>query len=173
MKATLVGILGMVGLVLHASPCVLADAQGHTIEDGDHRYLLDVTVAQPTAVAGAVLGVSFCISPAKEEKLEVCLGRFQGHWLHDGDRWVSTFTLHEEDDAMCRCERPVVLTRGEPVCWSMDASLRDADAGSMEIGGFVTVLEDVHEIGRTADSCIDVHSVMVPITIEPVTATHT
>ena len=166
MKATLVGILGVVSLVLPASPCVLAGVQGHTVEDGDHRYLLEVTVAQPTAVAGAAIGTSFCISPAKEEELEVCLGRLQGHWFHDGDKWVSTFTLREEDDAPCRCKRPVVLTRGEPVCWPMDALLRGVHAGSLEIGGFVTVLEDVREVGRTSDSCINVRSVMVPITIE-------
>ena len=40
-------------------------------------------------------------------------------------------------------------------------------AGSLEIGGFVTDLEDVHEIGATADSCIDVRSVTVPLTLEP------
>jgi hypothetical protein len=49
----------------------------------------------------------------------------------------------------------------------MDALLLDADAGSTAIGGFVTVLEDAHETGRTADSCINVRSVMMPITIEP------
>ena len=49
----------------------------------------------------------------------------------------------------------------------MSAPLRDDDTGITEIGGFVTVLEDVHEVGHTADSCINVRSVMVPITIEP------
>jgi len=167
MKAILVGILGVVGWVLHASPCVLAGSQGQTREDGDHRYLLEVTVAQPAAVTGTTLGTKFCISPAKEETLEVCLGRFQGHWFHGGDVRKSTFTLYPEDDARCRCDRPVVLRRGEPVCWSMSAPLRDDDTGITEIGGFVTVLEDVHEVGRTADSCINVRSAMVPITIEP------
>ena len=167
MKAVPFAFLGAVVLIPHANPYVLAGVQGQTREDGDHRYLLEVTVAQPTAVTGTTLGTSFCISPAKGEKLEVCLDRFQGHWFHRGDAWKSTFTLHPGDDARCRCERPVVLMRGEPVCWSMDASFRDADAGSTEIGGFVTVLQDVHEIGRTADSCIQVRSVMVPLTIEP------
>ncbi len=167
MKAVPFAFLGVVVLVLHATPCISEGRHGQTREDGDHRYLLEVTVAQPTAVTGATLGTRFCISPAKEARLEVCLGRFQGHWFHFGDTWKSTFFLYPEDDARCRCERRVVLTRGEPVCWSMDAPLRDADAGSMEIGGFVTVLEDVYEIGRTADSCINVRSVMVPLTVEP------
>jgi len=173
MKATLVGILGVVGLVLHASPGVLAGAQGQTREDGDHRYLLEVAVAQPAAFTGPTLDTKFCISPANEETLQVCLGRFQGHWFHGGNAWRSTFTLYPEDDARCRCDRPVVLRRGEPVCWSMNAPRRDDDTGITEIGGFVTVLEDVHEVGRIADSCINVRSVMVPITIERVTATHT
>jgi len=167
MKAFLNAVLGAAVLVLHATPCISEGLHGRTREDGDHRYLLEVTVAQPTAVTGTILGTRFCISPAEEERLEVCLGRHQGHWFHRGVAWKSTFTLDPGDDAMCRCERPVVLTRGEPACWSMDTSLRDASAGSTEIGGFVTVLEDVQEIGRTADSCISVRSVMVPITIEP------
>jgi len=167
MKAILVAMLGVVVLVLYATPCISEGRHGQTRKDGDHRYLLEVTVAQPTAVTGTTLGTSFCISPAQEETLEVCLGRFQGHWFHMGDVWRSTFILHPEDDARCRCDRPVVLMRGEPVCWSMDAALRDADPGITEIGGFVTVLEDVHEIGSTADSCINVRSVMVPLTVEP------
>jgi hypothetical protein len=167
MKATQFVFLGTVVLVLHATPCISEGLHGKTREDGDHRYLLEVTVAQPTTVAGTTLGASFCLSPAKEERLEVCLGQLQGHWFRSGNTLKSTFTLYPGDDEMCRCDRPVVLRRGEPACWAMNAPLRDDDTGITEVGGFVTVLEDVQEIGRAADSCINIRSVMVPITIEP------
>jgi len=169
MKPILVAILGVVSLVNGATPCALAGRGRQTREDGDHRYRLEVTLAQPTAGFGDVISTMFCISSARDARVEACLGQFQGHWYHQGDNWMSTFTLRPDgdNDDMCRCERPLVLTRGEPVCWPMRAPLPNVDAGSVEIGGFVTVLEDVHEIGRTADSCIDVRSVTVPLTIEP------
>jgi len=167
MKPFSMTILGAVILAVGATPCALAEPKGQIREDDEHRFLLEVTVDQPAAAVGSGLDTSFCLSPTREQRIEVCLGRFQGHWIHDGEKWTSTFTLQEKDDAMCRCERPVVLSRGESVCWPLRALLQSADAGRVEIGGFVTVLEDIHEHGITAESCIDVRSAMVPLTIEP------
>ena len=166
MKPILVAILGALSLVVGATRPAHADSKGHTRKDDDHRYRLEITVATETAVVDDTIPTFFCLSPTREDKLEVCLGQFQGHWLFGGDRSVSTFELKSDGDDLCTCERPVVLLRDQPLCWSMTVSVADVGVTNALVGGFVTVLEDVHEVGRTAASCVNADSNRVPLTIK-------
>ena len=166
MKPTLVAILGALSLFVGATPPAHAEMKGRTRDDSDHRYRLVITVAQQSASVGDRVPTIFCLSPTTEDELEVCLGRHQGHWFFGGDMAVSTFELDSDDDGLCSCERPVVLRADQPFCWPMTVSVPEFGVAEAQIGGFVTILEDVHEIGRPADSRVDVDSNRLPLTIK-------
>jgi hypothetical protein len=154
-------------VMIVATPQTHAQMKGRLLEDDAHRFHVELTVAQQSVVVGDVVPTIFCLSPAVEDVVEVCLGAHRGHWFFAGDHSTSVFTLRPDGDSMCRCERPVVLRADRPLCWSMDANVSEISVGSSKIGGFVTVLEGVHEIGGTADSCTIVNSQHVPLTVRP------
>jgi len=167
MRPILVAIVGALSLAIGATLPAHADPRGQFLDDADHRYRLVITVAQEAAAIGDDIPTTFCLSSARAEKIEVCLGKFQGHWFFGGDRSASTFQLKTDNDVLCRCERPVVLLREQSLCWPMTVSVADVGVANAQLDGAVTVLEDVHEVGRTADSCVNANSNRVPLTIEP------
>ena len=166
MPPRLLAIVGALSLVAGATPAVSGDPKGRIRHDDDHRYRLEITLARQSAVVGESLSTTFCLSPARDEKLEVCVGRFQGHWFFGGDRATSTFQLMPGDEFICTCERPVVLLPDQPLCWPMYVSVQDVGSENAQVGGFVTLLEGVREVGGTAESCVDARSDTVPLTVE-------
>jgi hypothetical protein len=162
----LVAIVAAVSLGIGATPPARADMKGRIRRDDDHRYRLEITLARESAVVGDDVPTMFCLSPALDDAIEVCLGQHQGHWFFGGEWSVSTFRLQPDSDSLCTCERPVVLRRDQPLCWPMGVVVPNFGVSNVRVGGFVTVLEDVHEIGRAADSCVSADSNEVPFTIK-------
>ena len=167
MKSSVVVTAAALALALPVSQPARADPNGEILNDEVHRYRLELTVAQKSVVGGKDLMTTFCLSPARENKVEICLGT-QGHsfLVEDGRDFVfATFNEVNNPYAACRCERPVVLVAEQPFCWPMNVSVPKVRVENGDVAGFVTILEDVHEIGGTAESCVHVDSNHVPLTI--------
>ncbi len=166
MKSFLVVTAAALALALHVPQPARADPNGEVRKDEAHRYRLDLNVAQKSVVGGKDLMTTFCLSPAREDKVEICLGS-QGHSFaaEDGRFFVSTIKQLDVPYAPCRCERLVVLRAEQPLCWPMMASVPNIRVENGDVAGYVTILEDVHEIGGTAESCVRVDSNRVPLTI--------
>src|SRR5260221_12787721 len=139
MPPRLLAIVGALSLVAGATPAVSGDPKGRIRHDDDHRYRLEITLARQSAVVGESLSTTFCRSPARDEKLEVCVGRFQGHWFFGGDRATSTFQLMPGGEFICTCERPVALLPDQPLCWPMDVSVHGVGSEQAEVGVVVTL----------------------------------
>lgn len=166
MKSFVVGIAAALALALHVPQPARADPNGEILKDEAHRYRLDLTAAQKSVIGGKDLMTTFCLSPARENKVEICLGS-QGHSFlaEDGRFFVSTINQLDTPYAPCRCERLVVLRAEQPLCWPMNVSVPNVRVENGDVAGYVTIFEDVHEIGGTAESCVNVDSNRVPLTI--------
>jgi len=166
MKSFVVVTAATLALALCVSQPASADPNGEILKDEAHRYRLELTVAQKSVVSGKDLMTTFCLSPTRENKVEICLGS-QGHSFlaEDGRVFVSTINQVNTSYARCGCERLVVLRAEQPLCWPMNVSVPKVHVANGDVAGYVTILEDVHEIGGTSESCVNVDSNRVPLTM--------
>lgn len=175
MKSIVVVTAAALALALDVSQPARADTKGEILNDEDHRYRLEITLAQKSAVGGEDMPTVFCLSPTSENKVEVCLGEQHGHSFFVGNGSIFVYgpiRLGDLDNhgnlgnPTCRCERPVVLRAEQPLCWSISVLVPNFPLPNGTVAGFVNILEDVHEIGGTAESCVNVDSNRVPLTIK-------
>jgi hypothetical protein len=155
----------LAGAVLVTLAASIAAADDGARLDAAHRYRLVVTLPQATLIAGAPNLTMFCLSPAREDVMNVCLGRYQGHDLAGGDLYTRSFTLPSKEEPRCTCRTPVVLLRTSPRCWPMSLLDPDPRLTDATLNGFVTIVEGVDAVGASAETCVEVSSDPIPVRI--------
>jgi hypothetical protein len=148
----------LLGALLIALAANVAAADDGARPDDAHRFRLVVTLPRPQWIAGEPNVTMFCLSSVAEEEMDVCLGRFQGHDLAGGGLFTRSFTLPPKEEPRCACRNPVVLLRESPRCWPMSLLAPDPLMTDATLSGFVTIVEDVREVGSSAETCVEVSS---------------
>lgn len=156
-------LVGAAGMTLSLATGAIAETDRPFRDDLDRRYRLTIELSGDEGNVGELLPTTLCLSPTSDDRLAVCLGERQGHDLIGDRRITTTFTLPPEEHPSCTCNRPVVLVRDAPLCWSLPVRLAEVDVEEPLVRGFVTVLEDVHDVGKSSSSCISVRSNAVPV----------
>lgn len=161
--------IALAGLVLiGASRTAEADDAPYA-RDTEGRYRLEVRVPGTVTQVGASLHVTFCLSTAKGETIQACMGVEPVHSTWQGrNRDTTVLLVPGDDDARrCTCVRIVTLTPDSPQCWRSYLTVPAIAWGSLDLGGFALILEEAGENGASPPRCVRVDSDLVRLSVEP------
>lgn len=161
--------IALAGLALIGASRSAGAEDAPYVRDTDGRYRLEVRVPGTVTQVGASLSVTFCLSTAKDETLEACMGIEPVHSTWRGrNRDTTVLLIPGEDDARaCTCARIVTLRQDSPECWRSFLTVPAIAWGTLDLGGFALILEEGGENGASPPRCVRVDSDLVRLSIEP------